>query len=275
VKRFFSMMVLLAVTAAAFALPSVEAVQAEVKQGHYAQAESMMREVLAARPGSAKAHYVLAEILAHDRHFAEALQQARRAQQIAPDLGFTQPQEFRSFERLLETELGAANPAPAGLARLVSPLPVQQLAGHGNGVPGWAWALGGAMAAALLWSLLRPRPRAVAMPPTPAATGFAPPAPGYGTGYSPAPSATSGMLGAGLAAAGGLAAGMLVEKMLDSRGAAGIPGGAALGTGAGLMPGPSGDELERNLAADELEQRPIDFGSGADWGGGDTSSDGW
>ena len=68
-KRIFLMAVLMVLAATAFALPSVETVQAQVQHGNYAQAESMMREVLVARPDSARAHYVYAEILAHDRHF--------------------------------------------------------------------------------------------------------------------------------------------------------------------------------------------------------------
>ena len=37
----------------------------------------MMREVVEAKPGSAKAHYVLAEILARQRKFTDAAEQAR------------------------------------------------------------------------------------------------------------------------------------------------------------------------------------------------------
>ena len=57
---------------AAHALPTVDQVQAAAKSGDYAGAEKMVREVVAARPDSARAHYVLAEILAHERKFGEA-----------------------------------------------------------------------------------------------------------------------------------------------------------------------------------------------------------
>jgi len=40
----------------AWALPSLQDVEAEVQAGRYAQAETMMREVVDAKPGSAKAH---------------------------------------------------------------------------------------------------------------------------------------------------------------------------------------------------------------------------
>jgi hypothetical protein len=100
------------------------------------------------------------------------------------------------------------------------------------------------------------------------------PAPGYGPGYGPMggpPAASSGMLGTGIAAAGGFAAGMLAEKLLDGRHERDMPSAAAAGSG-GLMPGMFDDAPGPNEAADELEQRSVDFGSGDDWGG---SSDRW
>ncbi len=39
-----------------WAVPSVAQVEAEFRQGHYAQAESMMQEVAVARPQSVRAH---------------------------------------------------------------------------------------------------------------------------------------------------------------------------------------------------------------------------
>ncbi|MFL6680690.1 MAG: hypothetical protein ACJ8IK_20290 [Burkholderiaceae bacterium] len=53
-------------SAAAMALPSVDEVSAAARSGDYPKAESMMREVVAAKPTSAKAHYVLAEILSKE-----------------------------------------------------------------------------------------------------------------------------------------------------------------------------------------------------------------
>src|ERR1700712_5224433 len=85
-------------SAAAFALPSTEEAQAAVKAGNFPQAETMMQEVVAAKPQSAKAHYLYAEILAHDAKFDEAARQAREARTIDPAIGFTDPAKFRSFE---------------------------------------------------------------------------------------------------------------------------------------------------------------------------------
>ena len=94
---------------AAFALPSVEQVQSEVRQGHYVQAESMMQEVVAARPDSARAHYLYAEILAHNGRFDQASQEAARARQIDPNTSFTDPAKFAAFEQLLQREQAHAS----------------------------------------------------------------------------------------------------------------------------------------------------------------------
>jgi hypothetical protein len=81
-----------------------------------------------------------------------------------------------------------------------------------------------------------------------------------------------------LAAAGGFAAGMLAEKMLDGRHEHDVAGSAAT---SGLVPGMFDDAPARNAAADELEQRSVDFGSGGDWdsgadlGGGGSDDGGW
>jgi Flp pilus assembly protein TadD len=64
--------------------PSTQEVEAQVRQGNYAQAETMMREVVAARPDSARAHHVYAEILAHNRNLAQAAEEAQRARCVTP-----------------------------------------------------------------------------------------------------------------------------------------------------------------------------------------------
>ncbi|MDE2504423.1 MAG: hypothetical protein KGL18_15780, partial [Burkholderiales bacterium] len=101
---------------AAYALPSVAEVQAAVRAGHYNQAESMMQEVVTAKPGSARAHYVYAEILAHDAHFNEAARQAELARTLDPAIGFTDKAKFEQLQQLLAREQRAAAvqaPAPA------------------------------------------------------------------------------------------------------------------------------------------------------------------
>lgn len=288
-KRILSLMFLAFFAAAAFAVPSVDAVQAEVKAGNYAQAESMMKEVVADKPGSAKAHYIYAEVLAHNGRFDQAADQAREASKIDPDIRFTQPEKFRAFQQLLEREQNAAK-APAG-SKLdgLGPNAVQRNnataveRSASSGVPGWVWGAGFAVIAVLLWRMFASRRQAVA----PAAGwqgGGAMPMGGnnYGGGPMGGPvggpmmggGAGSGMLGTGIAAAGGFAAGMLADRLFE--GNRSHDGGSSLsGNGDGPVPGAFDERGSSNPAADQLEERPVDFGSGGnDWdSGGSSSSD--
>ena len=106
-KKAIVSLALALVAAVAFALPTTQDVEAQVRQGNYSQAEAMMNEVVTARPGSARAHYVYAEILAHNRNFAKAADEAQKARQIDPALSFTDPAKFRAFEQLLAREQSA------------------------------------------------------------------------------------------------------------------------------------------------------------------------
>ena len=263
-KRFLLVLALLA-SSTAFALPTVEQVQAEVKQGHYAQAETMMGEVVAAKPGSARAHYIYAEILAHDAKFYLASQQAQMAQQIDPAIGFTEPAKFRAFQDLLQREQQAQ--AAGRSARQATPAQVpaamvpRQQASASSGVPGWVWIAGIAVVALLLWRMAR-RAGAPAMRPSPMGGGYAQPGPYAPQPYGAPPAAGSGLLGAGLAAAGGVAAGMLAERMIEGHRHPDQP----LDDGTAWRPGSFDDP-----AANALESRDVDFGGGGggwDSGGG-------
>ncbi len=300
-KRWWIAAVLALVSALAFALPTVDAVQAEVRAGRYDQAESMMREVVAARPNSARAHYVLAEILAHQRHFDDAALHARRAREIDPKVGFADPAKFRDFEQLLAREQKAAlsslsNSTPstgASANRPVVPAParaVEPATVQGSGLPGWIWGIGAAAAALLLWRVLSARRATAARDPygpVTASAGYgasgygsqgfgAGPAGGYaGGGYGPAPvpARGSGLAGAGLAAAGGFAAGMLAEKLLDGHRESSPDSGAARAGSVGDLSALEPGRFDDGGAADALAQRSVDFGSGDGWGGDSGGSD--
>ena len=258
-------------SAAAFALPSANDVQAAVKSGDYPKAETMMQEVVAAKPQSAKAHYLYAEILAHDAKFADAAAQARQARELDPALSFTtDPEKFKSFERLLQRE--QAGPAVAPQATVPAPhvntAPAIPREAPSSGVPGWVWVGGFAILAFVIFRAVSRRAMANNM----ASAGYANPGggygmnpgmqqPGYGPGYGPAPGAGGGLLRTGLAAAGGVAGGMLLERMLE---------GNRHDETSGNNYGSQGGSFDNgsSQAASELENRPMDFGSGGnDWGG--------
>ena len=261
-------------SAAAFALPSTNDVQAAVKSGDFPKAETMMQEVVAAKPQSAKAHYLYAEILAHDAKFADAAAQARQARQIDPALSFTtDPEKFKNFERLLEREqagpsVNTQTTAPPVTRINAAPAVPQQQAAS-SGIPGWVWVGGIAILLFVVFRAMSRRAVANNM----ATAGYAPQAggygmnpgmqqPGYGPGYGPAPGAGGGLLRTGLAAAGGVAGGMLLERMLEGNRHDENNGGNNYGSQGGSF------DNGANQAASELENRPMDFGSGGnDWGG--------
>lgn len=276
-------------TGAVQALPTVDQVQAAVQRGDYGDAEKMMREVVAARPNGARGHYVLAEILAHQRQFNEAAEHTRRARALDPALKFTDPAKFKAFEQLLQREqAAAAKPAAPTPLEATAPPPPQQRAAPaqaaespGLGVPVWLLVAGAIVFVALAASWMRRRTTVPA--PQPAMAGGYGMGGGYGPGMAPQPGPMAGgggpgLMGVGLAAAGGVAAGMLAERMLrgGSEERSLPPDHASAGGAGGLIPGSFGDGGADDLAQ-ELTRRDIDFGSGDGWGDGDAGggSDDW
>jgi hypothetical protein len=262
-------------SAVAWAVPTVQQVEAEVQQGHYAQAEGMMREVVQAKPGSAKAHYIYAEILAHNGSFPKAAEEAKEAQRLDPDIKFTQPEKFQTFEKLLEREQRPAQRATSN-SNSVFPTaaPAPAARAQGGGIPSWVWLAALGVVGYLLWrgfsrsqSASSPS-SAYGMPATASTNGYGAPT-GYGaTPYmnSPMPTPSGGLLKTGLAVAGGVAAGMMVDEMLHRH------QGANTDTLSGLQHGIF-DEPPADDAARELEQRNVDFGNGNDWDAGSGSVD--
>ncbi|CAN5362780.1 hypothetical protein BH11PSE9_BH11PSE9_27270 [soil metagenome] len=299
---FLSLFMALAATAA-FALPTVADVQAEVQKGNYTQAQTMMREVVTAKPGSAKAHYIYAEILAHNARFDEAAQETKLAKQLDPAIKFTQADKFRAFEQMLDREQQSAR-AKAAAPTAVKPVDLgpttlpqtrsdaaarqQQIEPRqSGGVPGWAWGLGIAAIVFFGWRMLS-RGRSAAPQQQPMATSYGPGAMPYGAnqgvapyganpaypqggGYGPggmAPSAGGGLMGVGLAAAGGVAAGMLAEKFLERGRESTHEANIGNNSGNGMFDRDSfagGSSAFPDADARALESRDVDFGSGSDW----------
>jgi hypothetical protein len=287
-RKLMLSVALVTVSALAWALPSLQEVETQVSQGHYTQAESMMKEVVAAKPNSARAHYIYAEILAHDGNLSRAADEARLARQIDPDLRFTTPEKFSAFEasltraqspapRISATPSTSTTPAIAPAA--MAPAPVS------SGIPSWVWLAGLAAAAFFLWRGFS-RSSAAAAGGSMAAPGttfggtavapnaMAPGAMPYGAGY-PAPRPSSGLMGVGLGVAGGVAAGMLADELLHRNREGNVDHGG--NAQPGFFDAPSSG------AGNDLADRPIDFGTGgSDWdsgsvdvGGGGSDGGSW
>lgn len=278
-KRWLISLSIAVLATVAHALPSVADVEAEVHKGNYAQAQSMMHEVVVAKPGSAKAHYVYAELLAHNGKFSDAALEVAQAKQLDPSLKFTDPVKFKAFEQLLEREQSRATRAPRtgspldNLGPVTSASPAvpapqaQRAAERSQGLPAWIWPVGLAVLALLVWRMMSKGRGAV--PAAPAGTSYAPPA----SGYAPAPSygppggvapssGAGGLMGVGLAAAGGVAAGMLAEKLLE-RGHEQRRDDNLFERDSFANPAPAQDADAR-----ALEDRSVDFGTGNDWDAG-------
>ena len=291
-KRWMLSVALVAMTGLAWALPSLQEVETQVKEGHYTQAESMMKEVVAAKPNSARAHYIYAEILAHDGNLSRAADEARLARQIDPDLSFTTtPEKFRSLEASLTRAQTPASPRIANTPSTTTAIApaTAAVAAPSSGVPSWVWLAGLAVVAFFLWrgfsrSQAAAAGGAMAAPGAAFAGGpmaqpnaMAPGAMPYAAGY-PAQRPGSGLMGVGLGVAGGVAAGMLASELMNRN----HGGNADQGAGGNVQPGffdaPSS-------AGNDLVDRPVDFGTGgSDWdsgsvdvggGGGSDSGGGW
>ena len=92
----------LAASALALALPTPtpKDIETAVSQGQLTQAESMLREVIAAKPQSAKAHYELGQVLMRANRPSDAHAELQRAQAIDPSLKFASSDQ--QFKDLLE-----------------------------------------------------------------------------------------------------------------------------------------------------------------------------
>ena len=210
-------LVMLAGTALA-ADPNAHQIYLALKGGNVAEAQQMIRQVLHDHPGSAKAHFVAAEVDARASNFGLARQELAKAESIAPGLPFASAYAVRELRRQLGEAPGA------GLARLPS------ARRHGSNL-GWALLLIGGVI--VVWMIVRRRMAAASynaypgqfpggMPPGGPAGPMGPGGfpPGYGPGGG---SGILGGLGTGLAMGAGMAAGEeLVDHMLGGNSGGGM-----------------------------------------------------
>ena len=178
----------------ALALPSPKDIEAAVGAGQLPQAETMLREVLQAKPQSAKAHYELGQVLARQGKYFEAQQALDQAKTIDPTLKFaTSPEAFaKTYDTVLAQVRGTSSAKPPVAAVAPSAAPVAQAAPASPAPSGgfnlmYVWIA----AAGLVVLGLVLRRRAAAAP------AMAAPA-GQPTAYTGATMATGGIIGSGL-----------------------------------------------------------------------------
>jgi len=221
-------------------VPSIDQVYQAASSGHLAQAEAMTKEVLRAYPDSARAHYVMAQILAAEGRTGEARTYLAEAERLKPGLPFANSQSVANLKRRIN---GKAY------------LPVTQ-SGTNQGFHWW-WLLAGAVLFFILLRALRAR--------RPVSSGYGDREMG-GVGAGPTP----GMSPPGYSGWGG---GLLSSVL----GGLGFGAGAAAGQYAADRFLGRGEREEP--AQPEISELPSGSGDlgGGDFGvqPGDNSSGGW
>lgn len=267
-KLWLTGLLFLLVSGSALAADGPKEVEAALKQGNYTLAEQDLRQAIAEHPQSAKAHYLLAEVLAHQGNIGDAQKQANQARQLDPKLGFTNPARFERFQSELNQAL-----APAGARATVSPrqeaiaaAPPVEPRSQGSL---WPWVIG-AVIVVLLFGWFRRRQQAQLANPGYAPNAQNPYANGpYPPNYPPSPPMGSG-IGGGIL--GGIAGGVLGAAAVEAyenheRREEGERGFGQAGNGSAQNP--------QDQAYDNLRNDPIDTGNNDDsWDNGGNSSDG-
>ncbi|KFX61393.1 tetratricopeptide repeat protein [Paraburkholderia fungorum] len=161
---------LLFVSAAAFAVPTVQQIESAMSQGNWQQADAGLSEVLQAHPNNARAHYLYSQVLDREGRYADALAQVQQAKTLDPQIRFTDPTRFAQTEARIRknaeqaggnTTNRAANPfvqqnSPAVQQSAMVPQAPQR---HGPGIGMWVGIilLIGVIALVLRWTLRRAR----------------------------------------------------------------------------------------------------------------------
>ena len=258
--RWLGASLLLGACALALALPAPKDIEAAVNAGHYAQAETLLREVLQEKPNSARAHYELGQVLAHEAKYDEALAQLQRAKAIDSTLKFAaSPEKFQQTLDKISTAASAgqlpastvATPIAAGVAPAAAPAPASPALNLN-------YVLLGIGVLVLVAFLIRrskaqaaasayPAPMARAGGPAGFGAQYAPSAagsaPGYGPGYGVSAQGASGMGGSGMGGAvlggvAGLAAGYALTKAFEGEhhSASNAPAPSAASGNGGYVP---------------------------------------
>ncbi len=243
----------------ALALPSPKEIEAAVGAGQLPQAETMLREVLQAKPQSAKAHYELGQVLARQGKFFEAQQALDQAKIFDPTLKFaSSPEAFaKTYDTVLAQVRGASSAASAKAAvatpaaPVASPAPASPAGGF-NLMYVWMGAAG----LVVLGLILRRRATAApavapAAASAAASTAYASMPPPVQPAYNGAAMATGGIIGSGLSPAQAAAPaqrgfgsqyapqapGHYPPAAAPAAGGMGAMGGAVMGGVAGLAAG--------------------------------------
>ncbi|KVU80108.1 tetratricopeptide repeat protein [Burkholderia ubonensis] len=108
---------LLALSSAAFAVPSLQQVEQSIAQRDWQRADTQLSQVIDAHPNNAHAHYLYAQVLDREGRASDALAQLQRAKTLDPQLRFTDPSRFAQTEARIRADAGRVSNAPSASAR--------------------------------------------------------------------------------------------------------------------------------------------------------------
>lgn len=263
------------------ALPAPHDIEQAVANGQLPQAERMLREVIAEKPGSARARYELAQVLAREGQYTDALQAIRAARELDPSLQFAQSADkFNAVAQAIEQH-ASAKVAPAPAVTNHTPM-VTPAASSAPAQAAWLWPalLTGGFALLVLWLWRRVQARPALQPagmgsyPSEAPRGFGAqydprgPGAGYGSPYPTQAPAGSGMAGAVVGGLAGVAAGYALSKALEGHDQPASHAGSA-------QPMTPMDDTGLVRMDPGADLGSFDAGSGDDWGDSAGSDDNW
>lgn len=112
--------------AMAQAEPTLKQVYETAQTGRLEEAQVMMQQVLVAHPGSAKAHFVHAELSARQGRLSAARDALATAEKLAPGLPFAKPEAVKNLHMLLAAKTSSAtgnalSPKAMGMSAPVAP----------------------------------------------------------------------------------------------------------------------------------------------------------
>lgn len=94
---------------AADSLPTVDQIYLAEQAGRADEAQRMIAQVLAARPNSAKAHYVQAEVYARAGKLNLARTELAKAEQLDPSMAFAKPRAIAELKAQLAARSGSGS----------------------------------------------------------------------------------------------------------------------------------------------------------------------
>jgi len=279
----------------ALALPTPKDIEAAVAAQHYSQAESMLREVLVEKPQSAKAHYELGQVLAHETRYKEAHSELEKAKDIDPSLKFATSVEKFNLVFSKVGELAAAptssvvmQPTQSSSIHGVAPELHQSSAGGDGFSLSYVWIAIAGLVVLGLWlrrSAAANASSAQYVPANSTSTGL-PAQRGFGAqfvqnspqtayapqGYAQPGSGGSTMTGAVVGGLAGVAAGYALSKALEGD-------HHATPSSIGMTPADNGGYVPFEAPVQQPDLGSFDAGSGSDWdgadSGGSSSDDSW